>query len=199
MVKKFIVAIFIFAMLSVSFYVVLICQKNSLVLKNKYPMLSCTDTFNSFKAKPEEFSKLAIEEYQYNKNLESKGEMTNYKQMLQCFCKNEEQRGVSKFMEYTLQKGDITEFSGRLCFEYSTDNWISLVLSKSIAFFIVAVNIFLKEAIVEMSKWIGESTVSKEQAVTVNAVFLAQFINTGLLILIVNANLQEHFPKDSMM
>lgn len=44
--------------------------------------------------------------------------------------------------------------------------------------------------------WIGEDTVSQQKATVVKGAFLGQFFNTGFIILIVNANLTEHRPKE---
>ena len=50
--------------------------------------------------------------------------------------------------------------------------------------------------IVGMVKWIGVDTVSQQMGIISKAVFLAQFFNTGIIILMVNANLVEHEPKE---
>lgn len=71
---------------------------------------------------------------------------------------------------------------------------MSKVTGQSIAFIIIAVNIILKIVIIQLVIWIGEDTSSKQKSSITNKVFMAQFFNTGFLILIVNANLTEHEP-----
>lgn len=71
---------------------------------------------------------------------------------------------------------------------------MSKILGTSIGFIIIAVNIVLKTTIISLITWIGEDTVSEQLASITNGVFYAQFFNTGILLLIVNANLTEHSP-----
>jgi uncharacterized membrane protein len=46
--------------------------------------------------------------------------------------------------------------------------------------------------IIKLIGWIGEDTWSKQLTSITNMVFIAQFFNTGILLLIVNGNLSEH-------
>ena len=68
---------------------------------------------------------------------------------------------------------------------------ISKVLGGSIAIIIVVVNYILKRIIVELCEWVGEDTQSKLKSIIKDTVFYAQFFNTAIIILIVNANLGE--------
>ena len=71
---------------------------------------------------------------------------------------------------------------------------IEKVLGTSISVVIVVVNLILKTTIIRMVYAIGEETQSKQKSTITYAVFLAQFVNTGFVILLVNANLSEHLP-----
>ena len=86
-------------------------------------------------------------------------------------------------------------YAGPICQQYFGDIILSKVMGQSIAFIIVAVNVILKLIIVRLVIWIGDDTYSVQKSSITNKVFLAQFFNTGFLILIVNANLTEHEPK----
>ena len=66
---------------------------------------------------------------------------------------------------------------------------------QSIAFIIVGVNFVLKIITIKLVEWIGEETTSLEKTSITRGVLFAQFFNTGILILMVNANLTEHEPK----
>ena len=46
-----------------------------------------------------------------------------------------------------------------------------------------------------MITWISEDTVSGQLASITNGVFYAQFFNTGILLLLVNANMTQYGPK----
>jgi len=59
---------------------------------------------------------------------------------------------------------------------------------------IIAINLILKILIIKLITWVGEDTNSEQLASITNGVFVAQFFNTGFLLLFVNANLTEHEP-----
>lgn len=65
---------------------------------------------------------------------------------------------------------------------------------ESIPFTIILINYILKSFIIMMIEWVGEDTLSEQLCSIANFVFAAQFFNTGLLLLMVNANLSEHWP-----
>ena len=81
-----------------------------------------------------------------------------------------------------------------MCKQYFSDKLMSKILGTSIGFIIIAVNIVLKTCIIKLITWIGEDTVSEQLASITNGVFYAQFFNTGILLLLVNANMTEHSP-----
>ena len=52
----------------------------------------------------------------------------------------------------------------------------------------------LKIVIIKSITWVGEDTNSEQLSSITNGVFAAQFFNTGILLVLVNANLTEHEP-----
>ena len=69
------------------------------------------------------------------------------------------------------------------------------IYGQAVAFIIIAVNLILKAVIIALIQWIREDTVSQQLASITNGVFIAQFFNTGFLLLLVNANITEHEPS----
>ena len=59
---------------------------------------------------------------------------------------------------------------------------------------IVIVNTILKLVTIKGIEWVGEDTNSEQLTSITNGVFIAQFFNTGILILLVNGNMTEHSP-----
>lgn len=59
---------------------------------------------------------------------------------------------------------------------------------------IIVFNQILKRSTIGLLTWVGEDTYSARLASITNGVFVAQFFNTGLLLILVNANLKEHLP-----
>lgn len=60
---------------------------------------------------------------------------------------------------------------------------------------IVGFNMVLREVIIYLVTWVGYDTRSEQLTRITNWVFIAQFFNTGFLLLLVNANITEHKPK----
>lgn len=70
------------------------------------------------------------------------------------------------------------------------------VYGQAVAFVIIAVNLILKALIIALITWVKEDTVSQQLSSITNGVFIAQFFNTGFLLLLVNANMTEHEPSE---
>lgn len=115
---------------------------------------------------------------------------------MQCFCKQEKKEGQSDSEEYTLtdKKGNDV-FTAPICEEYFINIKKSKILGQSIAFIVVFINIILKLTVKGLVNFIGEATASEQKATVTRGVFLGQFANTGFVMLLVNANLTEHFPE----
>lgn len=71
---------------------------------------------------------------------------------------------------------------------------MSKLFAELIPFSIIFVNFCLKYIIVKLIEWVGEDTQSEQLCSIANFVFTAQFINTGILVTLTNANLTEHWP-----
>ena len=71
---------------------------------------------------------------------------------------------------------------------------IGTAINSSISFVIIAINIVLKIIVVKLLTWVKEDTKSQMLASNTNGVFIVLFLNTGLLLLVANANLTEHPP-----
>lgn len=56
---------------------------------------------------------------------------------------------------------------------------------------IIVINIILKEITIALITWIGYDTFSELMTKIVNGVFLSLFFNTGILLILVNANFSE--------
>ena len=59
---------------------------------------------------------------------------------------------------------------------------------------IIMFNQILTLTIIRLVTWIGYDTRSEELTKITNWVFIAQWFNTGFLLLLVNANMTEHNP-----
>ena len=68
----------------------------------------------------------------------------------------------------------------------------AMVLGNGISFIIVAVNTILSKVIIQLVSWIGLPTQSQRLGTISNGIFMAQFFNTGFLLLLVNANFEQY-------
>jgi hypothetical protein len=56
---------------------------------------------------------------------------------------------------------------------------------------IIVINYVLRLIIIKLIAYIGQDTESAQTKLVTNGVFLVQFFNTGILLLLVNGNLTE--------
>lgn len=74
-----------------------------------------------------------------------------------------------------------------------------LISNQSVKFLIIAINLVLRILIIKLITYIGVDTESEQTRLITNGVFVVQFFNTALLLLVVNANLAEQgFPLNVM-
>ncbi len=79
----------------------------------------------------------------------------------------------------------------KICHEYVMDFYSGTAASTSVQYMIVAINYILRLFIIKLIIFIGKDTESEQTKLITNGVFLVQFFNTALLLLLVNANLDE--------
>jgi hypothetical protein len=92
--------------------------------------------------------------------------------LYQCFCKN-----------YPGSKSEVP-----FCDQYTVDYYWGLGLSQVVSFSVVIVNFILKTANILLIKFIGYNTESDQTMGIKYSIFVAQFFNTAILILLINAN-----------
>jgi len=113
-----------------------------------------------------------------------------------CFCDSERKTKHKKSEVYELKDADGKVLFGEpICLHYINDKKLAKLLALSITVIVVVINAILKKVVVLLVSWIGEDTVSQQKGSVVKGAFLGQFFNTGFIILIVNANMAQHYPK----
>jgi len=94
-----------------------------------------------------------------------------------------------------VRSGSNSTSEQQICKTYIDDTMFARVLGGVMSFSIVVINTILRLIMITLIKWIGEDTHSQQLKSITNGVFIAQFLNTGFLILLVQANLKEvDFP-----
>ena len=203
-----IVYLIIVFMLAISASIIFFCTLEANKRKFRYPVIHCEDIEQEYKCAEEGFGcedmdgwiKDATDEYHVNRQKQKLNKATNYVGSMQCLCqfyKEKDSTTGGNEVESLTIPDDLDVNGGEdimICNEYFFDKIYSKVLGQSIAFIIIAVNIVLKTVIIKLIEWIGEDTISERLASITNGVFYAQFFNTGILLLLVNANMTEHPP-----
>lgn len=118
---------------------------------------------------------------------------SNYVGYLSCFCtqqKTNEGTDYSSTTEYTDVNGENPE---PICETYDAFYFKALAIGQAITFFLVIVNKLLTTLSISMITWIGYDTHSEMLTKITNGVFIAQFFNTAIVLLLVSANFQENF------
>jgi hypothetical protein len=82
--------------------------------------------------------------------------------------------------------------SAEVCDEWLTDKLTGLAYSKVVAVSISVVNTILRTILILLVKFIGEDTKSEQTRSVKVAVFITQFFNTAILLLLFNANMSEN-------
>jgi len=67
----------------------------------------------------------------------------------------------------------------------------TLIFTNGIMVLIITINVVLRTITVKLITWIGYDTYSEQMTRVINGVFIVLFFNTGILLLLVNANLMD--------
>lgn len=138
-------------------------------------------------------------EYKENSAKYEAGKQTHFTDVLQCYCDTaanfSPKTKVDKTATFTITDPSTNKkYSVAVCSKYDSIKITGKLFGTAIAFVIIAVNLVLKTVIIKLITWIKVDTESEQLTAISTGVFIAQFFNTGLLVLFVNANLTEHEP-----
>jgi len=162
-------------------------------LSERYPPSDCSTFEHEFTGNLEKWKVAAINEYQTNKKILEKGEVTIYTGPLQCFCDHQDKAGVKDGFIYNLKniKGvDIVNAPICKVLNEDLDNITKLTFAVTIV--IIVVNIILEMVVHNLVEWVGQDTISNQRAFTVKCLVVTEFFNTSIILLLVNGNLTEH-------
>lgn len=177
-----------FALL-LSFAVVFVARQYSSDVAAKYPAVNCEPYYTNYPG--EQLEPFAIQEYTLNTAAEAADKPTQYAGYLSCFCQQQVASGVAKDATYPMSDGSEVA----ICQQYWKYQWFLLTMTNVITGFVVVVNTILSELTIRMITWIGYDTQSEMMTKITNGIFIAQFFNTGLIYLLVNANFADTFPS----
>ena len=81
--------------------------------------------------------------------------------------------------------------SANICNEWFYDTFNIFLLEKFIAIAILLINTILKSSIIFLVKFIKEDTISAQMSSIQIGIFLTQYLNTAIILLLVGANFKE--------
>lgn len=182
--------------MAISFSFIFICSQGANRPLLKYPATNCVEIQETYGTN---FQAGAFGEWDRNFDKEfNEIETPVYTGILKCYCdltrKSDKSFGASTLVEGE-RVGSEEKIKQAICYNYITDTFRAKVLGGIMSFSIVVINTILRLVMITLIKWIGEDTHSQQLKSITNGVFIAQFLNTGFLMLLVQANLQEvNFP-----
>ena len=186
--KLLLVMIAVCVVLFLTFMVTVYAKNTTNELVGKYDdSLNCNELKNMYDAKTEE--KLAADEWldYYKNGGEEQGRQIA--PVLSCFC-------TAQYMEVGSDAAEATykSTSGedvKTCSEIFSDRAAVGLVAMGVSFTIVGVNFALKMLLVELIKALRMKTVTLETNYTMITIFVGQFINTAVLIVLNNASFKD--------
>lgn len=117
--------------------------------------------------------------------------------VLQCFCEDQKEKGVEDIRDrvFETENGPIQvkerPIQEPICDEYFGDIAWSGYLNQFVGYIIVSFNYVIRVLLIYLIGKIGHPTESQLTQSIKSAVFACQFFNTGILLILTNANREE--------
>ncbi len=180
-----IASVVILCLLISSFAIIYICQKYAIMLGLIYPKVDC-DSITSIYGS--ELMSYAYKEYhEFFEFTAGKIPMTG---KYECFCKNENLvHGFSVLNKVYTIPGTTDSF--KLCHQWYLDSLKELFFGNIVSYLLIMINFVLRLIIIGVIKRVGKMTETDETQMITDGVFIVQFFNTAMLLLMVNANMTE--------
>ena len=129
-------------------------------------------------------------------NFDKKKTGTKMTGALICFCQSySEKNGVFETISHKFSHPDVVvdgaPYEDAICSQWGDEALLQPYFANAVSFIIVFLNYYLRVFIMAMIKRIGQRTQSRETNMIMVYVFVAQFFNTGISILLINANTNE--------
>eukprot|EP00347_Sterkiella_histriomuscorum_P023421 403334704 len=182
------VSIIIAFLLLISFSIILSLKKIAVNSKAKYQYSNCKDISDIY-------NKVLLEDYavqEWYDYYQPTGKLlpkTQISSVLDCFCK--EQKKKYGFNVPNQLFNDLNGKSAYVCNEWFQDIYLNKAIGSSISVSINVINSILKLILIKLISMIGEDTRSATIRSIKVGVFVTQFFNTGILLLLSSANFQE--------
>lgn len=177
--RSVIVSIIVVILLFIAFLAFFQLKKQTIANYNKYPpTTSCDDLYSIFKVSPKnpvgtnaKFSSSAESDKALIRDF---GAGTG---VYQCYCKQlQNEIGLGAMYEHPV------------CRMYTEDFFGGQTLSTIVSVSIVIINLVLRSCMLNLITWIGFHTESAQTNAIMTSIFVVQFFNTAILLILTNAN-----------
>lgn len=190
-IRALIASFIIFLLLLITFLGIMFLK--TWTTKAQYGEMNC-ETVQKFYPTDRILKKYAIKEWL---TLNGKNSQITLDGALKCYCKKEkEQFGYSEiiYKEYsdpTLLDARGKPREGKICLDYLFDNYWSMIMTQAVAYLIIFINMFSRMILVVLIEWIGYPTQSSLNKAYNIAIFVTQFFNTAIILLLVKSNFSD--------
>lgn len=189
--RGFVATLFIFLLILISFSIIFTGKTISVKIQKTYPPVSCASLMDSYQSYAQDYAYKEWQEFYAPRNDDRK----NYylTGILQCFCdsQNKTKKGFSSDSTMYGAPHKPALPSAAICYEYGKDLETAYMLGQGVSQAIVVVNFILRLFIIKLIQYIGKDTESGQTLLITYGVFIVQFFNTAILLLLANANMSE--------
>ncbi|CDW91100.1 UNKNOWN [Stylonychia lemnae] len=187
-IKAVAVTLIIGILLCISFAIVLALKEIILIAKSKYQTTNCQDLKDNYS--DQMLQNYAIQAwYDFYEPPEGIITRTQIQPVLDCFCQQMKSKHSFKVgaQEFTDNENKTTY----VCYEWFVDLYLVKAINSVISATINIVNTILKIVLIFLITKIGEDTKSAQIRSIKVGVFVTQFFNTAILLLLSTANFSE--------
>lgn len=191
--KLIVSLIVIFLVLFASFVFFFYAQKEIYDYMNTYPYIDCTSVLQTYHESLEHY---AILEWTYLKNTLHSNDLTSSTGTLSCFCAQySKQNGViSTLNAQFFTQSKLGEYvGGQVCYDWQSGNTLLSFLDVIITLVIIFTDIILRNVVVILIRWVHFRSLNFEYVTIQVLLFVSQYLNNGLSLMLVGMNLDEAF------
>lgn len=171
-------------LITLCFTVIFFSKQYSIKVTSKYPTVACEplkETYN------QSYEFWAIEEWKGYYEADSAAEKRAFTGVLPCYCQDKyAELGAFNTLKYEVKDGETVI---QPCKEFVEDIVKSLGWSNAVKYMIIGINYALRIILIKLCIYMAKTTESEQTELVTNSVFVGQFFNTAILLLLVNANL----------
>jgi len=113
---------------------------------------------------------------------------TRLSPVFSCFCEHKQKELGSALSTTLFKDGKQEEL---ICKQWVDDSFLAKIMAKALGIVITIINFVLRTIMIMLVVQIKEDTKTEQTRSIMMVIFIVQFFNTGILLLLVNANLSE--------